>query len=154
MGPISSILKWRDDRHRLAKLRFDLEDLDIAFRNKVKVEKLRRGSEEWERAYADFDNYRELYDADIAQLETTNQIRRASAWGVPIPFRPISEEPVYDDKYWDWHRPHASYYLSDVGKAFLRRETYAEMEMRSKPWIPWIAIGISVISLLVSLLKM
>ncbi|AVA21591.1 hypothetical protein [Rhizobium sp. NXC24] len=153
MGLLSKLLKWRDDRHRLATLRYDLEDVDAAFRTKMQKEKLRRGSDEWQHAYADYDNQRELLDAEIDQIETQNHIRRARAWSVPIPSRPISEDPVYDDKYWIWSRVHGTYYLTDEGKALLRRETYAEIEMRYKPWTTWVAVGISIISLAISIFK-
>ncbi|TRB52250.1 hypothetical protein EXN71_31420 [Rhizobium rhizogenes] len=153
MELISSLLKWRDDRHRLAKLRYDLEDVDMAFRRKVQEEKLRRGSDEWDYAYSNYDNERELIDAEIDQIETQNYIRRARAWSVPIPWRPISEDPVYDDKNWIWSRVHGTYYLTDEGKALLRRETYAEIEMRYKQWTTWVAVGISMLSLIISLLR-
>jgi hypothetical protein len=153
MAWIAEIIRWRDDRHRLAKLRFDLEDVEAAFKKKVEAGKLRRGAEGWDEVYGDFDANSESIHADIDEIETRNHIRRAKAWAVPIPHRPISQEPVYGDKYWVWCRVHGRYYLNDEGKALLRREANVEMEMFYKPWLSWAALGMSVISLTISVLK-
>ncbi|TXH81188.1 MAG: hypothetical protein E6Q77_08645 [Rhizobium sp.] len=154
MGLISPLLKWRDDRDRLTKLRFDLEDAHDEFQKEITAAKLKHGSEEWERAYAGYDFQCDTIRADIDEIETAALIRRAREWGVPIPPRPFwSEEPVYDDEYWDWSRIHGKYYLSAKGKALLRREAYAEMEMFYKPWLSWAALLISIVSLMFSVLK-
>lgn len=138
----------------MAKLRFDIEALDAKFREEVAAKKLIRNSDEWNLVYGEYDNDRDLLQSEIDEIETANSIRRAKAWGVPIPPRPIwSEEPVYDDNYWDWSRVHGKYYLNAEGKALLRREAYAEMEMFYKPWLTWAALAISIISLVFSILK-
>jgi hypothetical protein len=153
MGIIAEVLRWRDDRHQLSQLRLDLEDAENEYRNKVQEQKLRRGTDAWDRAYFDYDTHTEFVYAQIDEIETRNAIRRAKAWRVPIPQRPISEEPVYDDQYWSWSNPHGRYYLTDKGKLLLRREANIEMEMFFKPWLSWAAVAISVISLTISVLK-
>ncbi|ANM12458.1 MULTISPECIES: hypothetical protein [unclassified Rhizobium] len=154
MGLVAEILRRRDDRYRLAQLRFDLEDAENEFRSKVQEQKLGRGTDAWDRAYFDYDTRREFVYAQIDEIETRNAIERARAWRVPIPQRPISEEPVYDDQYWSWSNPHGRYYLTDEGKLLLRREANIEMEMLFKPWLSWGALAISVISLTISALKL
>ncbi|NTH50923.1 hypothetical protein G6L09_08045 [Agrobacterium rhizogenes] len=154
MGLISPLLKWRDDRHRLAKLRFDLEDVEDKFRRKLEVESLKRGSEKWEKAYADYANDKDQIYAEIDQLETKNLLKRAKVWNVAIPPRPIPlPEPDRDDNYWDWCDVHGCYYLSDEGKELLRHKAYSEMEMFYKPWLSWMAVGISVLSLIISVFR-
>lgn len=144
--------RWRD-RGRLKRLRSRLKEDETSFQTKVKTEQLRRGSDEWEEAYRDYENQSELTEGEIEEIETRHYLTRAKAWHVPIPPLPVSEYRVYDDKYWDWHRVHGRYYLSADGKAYLRRECYAEMEMFFKPWVTWSALGISIISLAFSILK-
>ncbi len=111
-------------------------------------------AEEWESANSDYFSECDLIQSQIDEIETARIIRRAKAWGVPIPPSPKwSEEPVYDDEYWDWSNIHGKYYLNAKGKALLRREAYTEMEMFYKPWLTWAALAISVISLVFSMLK-
>ena len=148
---ISKLLEWRDNRHRLAALRYDLEDSAQAFQRKIIEKNLKRRSDEYEQLYWDHDTNRQLIESEIDQIETKNLIARAKSWGVPIPSRPSSESE--ENIYWYWCRVHGHFYLTDEGKALLRREAYAEMEMRFKPWVTWLALSISVVSLAVSLLK-
>lgn len=148
---IKRLLKWRDDRHTLARLKYELEDDDAKFQRAVKEHRLRRGSDEYEKLYWDHDNNRQLTEAEIDAIETKKAIDRAIAWDVPIPPVPRSEDE--DDQYWHWCRVHGRYYLTDEGRALLRREAYAEMEMRFKPWLTWLAIGMSATSLIISVVK-
>jgi hypothetical protein len=136
MGIIAEILRWRDDRHQLAQLRFDLEDAENEYRNKVREQKLRRGTEAWDSAYFEYDTHREVVYAQIDEIETRNAIRRAKAWRVPIPQRPISEEPVYDDQHWSWSNPHGRYYL-------LTRENYFFAAKRMSRWRCFISPGLA-----------
>lgn len=148
---IAKLLKWRDDRHRIAELRFAIEDADKDFRSAVAKRKLRRDSDAYQELYMSAENERELAEAEISDIETENAIRRARAWGVPIPPVPYQED--VGDQYWYWCRVHGRFYLNDNGTALLRRESYAEMEMRFKPWLTWLALIMSGISLMYSLWK-
>lgn len=48
---------------------------------------------------------------------------------------------------------HGRYYLTEEATRRIRRDVYNEREMLMKPWLTWLAVLISVISLVVSVLK-
>ncbi|MDM9628319.1 hypothetical protein QTL95_20705 [Rhizobium sp. S152] len=156
MSLLKSILRWRDERHLLAQLQFGLEEIDAKFIERVKKEKLQRGSDAWRDAYFDYDSHRQLWEADIDQLQTQRYVRRAKAWEVPIPPHPVPapDSPVCDDEFWSWSQPHGRYYLTYKAQAVLRRDIYAEIEMRYKPWLAWMAITFSALSLIIALIRL
>ncbi|UXT56948.1 hypothetical protein FY134_04500 [Agrobacterium fabrum] len=151
MDALKSFIKWRDDRYRIIQLRHEIEHLDNLYYAKLKDKKYRRGSDEAEHLYWNYRNDIDLAEASLDELETAAALKRARKWGVPVPHRPNSEEDENDT--WNWSSVHFRHYLSTEGKARLRRQCYAEVEMFYKPWATWLAVGISVLSLAISIFK-
>ncbi|WP_159598750.1 hypothetical protein [Starkeya nomas] len=83
---------------------------------------------------------------ELLTIETRQRIRTAHRWGVPIPPRPYGRDR---DQYWDRSR-YSEWVLTDEGHKHLRRETAVEVELFAKPWLSWIAIAVSVVSLAVA----
>lgn len=150
MSLIKNVFSWRDRRWQIAKLRFAIEDRRKKFETEVREKKLRKGTEEYE--YADWSCWQDnlIDESDIDQIETAVLIERARKWEVPLPTFP--EDRDEGNAHWYWSSPHRAYYLTTEGKMLLRREAYAEMEIRFKPWLSVAAIVISVISLINSFL--
>lgn len=151
MGWISYIRKWNCDRYKIIQLRHQLAHLDAQFEIMKKTSKHKRGSDESEKEYWDHFNNVDLTQSALDEIESRRAIERARYWGVPIPGRP--PEWTQENDNWDWSTVHYTHYLSEEGKALLRRQCYAEMEMAYKPWATWLAVGASFLSLIISLVK-
>ncbi|MFS8123779.1 hypothetical protein QD336_15280 [Rhizobium sp. BR 250] len=121
------------------------------YRAKLKETKYRRGSKEAEDLYWGYRNDVDLTEASLNELETAAALKRARKWGVPVPHRPNSEADENDA--WNWSSVHFRHYLSTDGKALLRRQCFAEIEMFYKPWATWLAVCISFLSLAISVFK-
>lgn len=148
MSLIRKAIHWRDRRWKLAKLRFDIEDRNKEFEIEVASKGLRKGTDEYN--YADWRCWQDnlLSHSEIDQIETAVLIKRARRWEVPLPTFPDDRDE--GNAHWYWSQPHGAFYLTTEGKMLLRREAYAEMEIRFKPWLSVAAIVISVISLIIS----
>lgn len=109
------------------------------------------GSDEWRQTFAQFSNEAELLVSEIRAIETAQMLRRARRWKVALPAEPFGEDE--ETEYWGWYGAHRRHYLRDAGLSYLRREVYQEWEMWSKPWLSITAVGISLVSLAISLLK-
>lgn len=148
---ISHIREWNEDRQTLIQLKHERAYIIQRFEEKKKTLKIRTGSEEDSRIYFDFRFDIDQIDAQIDQIESKKMLRRARKWGLPIPPKP--NEYQQENEFWVWSDPHFEHYLSPEGKKILRRECFTEMEMFYKPWATWLAVGVSFLSLLISLLR-
>jgi|GEM_PF-4716442 len=83
--------------------------------------------------------------SQIDAIKTARQLRRATRYSVPVP--PRSEG---DD--WSWDTTLGKWLLTDVGAQKLRREIAIEVENRQKPWLNWMSLVISGISLAVAVI--
>jgi len=138
----------RMDRQRIIQLRHDIDHLHDCLSKKT--EGLRPRDQEYQHHVAEFFADLDCIRADIAELETKHMKQRATYWRVPIPQRPYKREE--ESEYWEWHDPHGAFYLSENGMKRLRREVHHDWEMWSKPWLSFMAVGISLLSLLISVL--
>jgi hypothetical protein len=125
MGLWQRLTVWRDERNALAQHHYDLEEADSADNP------------------GDVAFYSDLID----QLETRQKRRAAWRYGVPIPPTPSAYE---SDKYWNWCLALGEHHLTTEGHAHLRREIAHERELLYKPWMSWLALGISFVSLAIS----
>jgi hypothetical protein len=151
MGWLKDLLIWNEDRYKIIQLRHELDRIDAMYAQARKAAGFQPGSQDDNNLYWSFTNDRELTLAELDEIETKTLLRRAKKWNIPIPARPIM--PTEENEYWNWCGPHYRHYLSAMGKTYLRREAFAEMEMYSKPWATWLALGVSGLSLLISVLK-
>lgn len=139
----------RMDRQKIIQLRHEMNNLHA--RLNEKLEGLRPRDEEYQYHVADVFSDMDIVQADIAELETKHLQQRASYWRVPIPQRPYKRQD--DNDFWEWHDPHGRYYLSEMGMRYLRKEVHNEWEMWSKPWLSFFALGVSLLSLVISILR-
>lgn len=141
----------RDERIELVRLREDEATVLSAFKKQVAEAGAVPASREWRSIHSQFENELSLIRANIGEIETRKTLRMAGKWDVPVPPPPYYSSDGHP--YWSWHGVHARYYINEDGKAFVRREVYAERDMRSRPYLAWAAIAISVVSLAVAALK-
>ncbi|TBB05136.1 hypothetical protein ELH55_01490 [Rhizobium ruizarguesonis] len=147
MSWLVGLKRYRDERDTLIQLRHDVGHLeDELFESTRGV-----SAEDYQYRLADYFHQMETLTAAIAEIETNRVRRRADYWRVPMPLRPYKVGE--SDEFWEWHDPHQRYYISDKGHSQLRREIHQEWEMWSKPWLSMVAIGISSLSLAISLIK-
>ena len=149
MGLFEKLKRDRDERYNLSQLRYSRERAEEGF--KAAVAGLKPRDEQYQEHRANMFAEIDYTDASIAEIETKMIIRRSLRWKVPIPARPMKEGEPHD--FWTWHEIHGRYYISDKGQSQLRREIHQEWEMWWKPWLSWVAIGISVISLGFSIIR-
>ncbi|MGR9283961.1 hypothetical protein [Rhizobium johnstonii] len=145
----SDMIRDRDERHAILKERQSIEIAEEHFR-KV-TEGLKPRDDAYQTHLADLFFERDLAFAEISEIETKRARRQADRWRVPLPTRPFKDDE--QTEFWEWHAPHHRYYISDKGHSQLRREIYQEWEMWWKPWLSWVAVAISLLSLAISFLK-
>ncbi|MFI0843522.1 hypothetical protein [Mesorhizobium sp. IMUNJ 23232] len=148
MGWLESLLRYRNERDELIRLRHGLEYNNATF--KEKTADLSKRSQEYRDAVNEGANEHYLMSAEIAEIETAQMLRKAARWRIHVPLRPTNED---DTEMWEWNVIHGRHYLSEKAMMQIRRDAYQEFEMRSKPWLSWMAILISIISLVVSVLR-
>lgn len=141
MGWFSDLKEYRDDRHALIQAHHQREAIAKRWREERPANKR---SDEYQKFLSDIAFEDEGVQAEIAEIETRQMLRRAARWRVPIPLRPYKEDE--GNEWWDLHRMHGTYYLTDRGLSHLRREAYQEWEMWTKPWLSIIAVAISMAS--------
>lgn len=149
MGWLGDLKRFRDDRDKLIQLRHQRER-HLERLNETTAG-LKRNSNDYQIAVSDYFNTVDLVDAEIAKIETAQTLRRAEQWRIPIPQRPYKRDE--DTDFWEWHAVHGRYYLTEEAMRRVRRDVYEEREMWLKPWLSWLAVLISVVSLAVSVLK-
>ncbi|MAY61553.1 MAG: hypothetical protein CML29_05020 [Rhizobiales bacterium] len=149
MSLIRNLRRYRDERHRLIQLGYEIEQNEREYREKSAG--LKRNSEEYQKLLFDLHGERQLIDAQIAQIETEQVIRKANFWRVPIPRYPSNEDQR--DENWDWHSVYGRHFLSVKAVRDIRREVYEEREMWTRPFLSWGAIVISLVSLAIAFLK-
>lgn len=151
MGVIKRIKAWRDMRHEIVQLNYQINGYWAEFNAHVETNDLKDGTDEFEALWAEYRSCREIPEARLAQLQNYRSLRRVDYWDVPLPPRP-SEDRV-DNEYWEWNRIDQRYYLSSAGHRFIRHEVALERDIKFRPILSWAAIIISVCSLLVTFLK-
>ena len=149
MGWIQDIKLYQADRDALIALRYDLEEIDEAFRKRTAG--LKSHEDEYQHRLGEYFDELDYSRAEIAQIETKQMRRRTARWRIPLPQRPKKFEEK--DEFWDWHAPHGQHYLSEKAMSHLRREIHTEWEMWWKPWLSWFAIIASFLSLAISIFK-
>ncbi|MER9028192.1 hypothetical protein [Mesorhizobium sp. M0674] len=146
----NDILLWRDERNKLATLREDLDRTERSFEVEIRSA-TEAGSSEIlfeikDRRYFEMRTFEMLID----QIETRRRLRLARRYGVPVPLRP---DVAVDSEYWDWELGLYEHTLSTKGHYLLRREIAAERELVFKPWLSWVAIILSFLSLIIAAAK-
>lgn len=149
MGAIRRIRKWRDRRHELIQLRHQLEALDRDFIENSKD--LSPQSEEFEALHQSYRAENDVLSAGVRSIQTMIAIERALRWRTELPPRP--ELPDLDNEHWGWNTVVGGYHLTSAGMREIRHAVAFEVELFYKPWLSWIALAVSVFSLIVSLAK-
>ncbi|MBA1139374.1 hypothetical protein [Mesorhizobium neociceri] len=149
MALFGELKRYRDERDALIQHRHNRDSL--LERLNETTAGLKRNSQEYQIAVGDYFATIDIVDAEIAEIETAQTLRRAGQWRILTPQRPYKEDE--DNDFWEWHGVHGRYYLTEEAMRRVRREVYEEREMRMKPWLTWLAVLISVISLAISVLK-
>lgn len=145
----SRVQRRTQEKAASSQLRHEMQQLTNELRQMEKAQNLKPGAAKYNESLLSLFNAYELVSAKLSAIEHHQAIRRAIRWQVPVPSHKMEG---YADE-WTWHNAHHQYYLNSAGIARIRRECYLEMEMRFKPWLSWIAVCISVVSLLVAIFK-
>lgn len=149
MGWLRDIFKYRDERHELIQRRLDRDEIERHYTEAIAGTNPR--DDEHHTLVAEFFHEMDTINAAIAELETAQIKRRAAKWRIPIPKRPYKDDDA--DDFWEWHYVHGVAYISLKGMSQLRKEIYQEWEMWWKPWLTWVALGLSILSLVFAALK-
>lgn len=147
---IRDLIEVNNERHQVAQLRWEIADLDKAY-SEARRHPMPCLCEECRQLGMQHSHERATAAAAISQIETRRAIVRAGRWQVPLPSQPADVEQ--DNEFWHWSSKHGKFYLTDAGIAHLRREVFLERDLRTKPWLSWAAIAISLVSLIVVIFK-
>ena len=98
VGWFEDIKRYRDERHEIIQLRYEIRRLGDEF--KKKSEGMKRRSQEFQILLSEYSAEASFSQSRIEELETVQLVRRAIKWGVPIPTRPYQEEKE-DDEFWE-----------------------------------------------------
>lgn len=147
---IRDLIEAGNERRQVDQLRWEMADLDKAY-SEERRHPMPCLCEDCRQVAAKYYHERATASATISQIETHRAIIRAGRWQVPLPSKPTSTDE--DNEFWHWDSMHREFYLTDAGIAHLRREVFLERDLRTKPWLSWAAIAISLVSLIVVIFK-
>lgn len=145
------IFDWRDARYTALQLKYQLDKLESDFQSGPATQFPDTSSSEFKLPYYEFKNEFDLVQSRIDEIETNQATDRAYRWAVPLPRKP--ESKYEENEFWYYSPQLEKFFLTDVGKTYLRREIYTEIEIRFKPFYSTGALLISIASLLIALVK-
>lgn len=151
MGLFTRIKRWRDYRHEIIQLEYEINGYWDEFNYYIKKDDIVDGTEPFERLWSEYSSYREIPEARRDQILTIMSIQKAHFWGVPLPAQPSNHQ--YSNEHWEWNRVNNRYSLSLAGHRYIRHEVSIERDIKYRPVLSWAAIGISFFSLAVSIFK-
>lgn len=151
MDWIRQTLRNNERRQELIQLRYELTRLGTELSEKTSS--LKTKSEEFQKLLSEYGFEADIVMSEIEKLETEQMIERAERWKIPVPNRPYGSYEGKDDDFWKRNDLHGVYYLTNEAKQMIRRQVFEEREMLTKPILSWLALFISIISLIISLLK-
>ncbi|MBP1852724.1 hypothetical protein [Rhizobium halophytocola] len=149
MSWLGDLKRSQRERQELIQLRRDIDDCDKELQRQL--EGLKPRDDLYQSRLGAYIHNVGTLEAAVAQIETAQMRRRAERWRIPLPPRP--REEAYATDFWEWHDKHGKYYFSEKALSQIRRELYMEWEMWWKPWLSWLAIGISFLSLAIAIFK-
>lgn len=135
--------RYRDERYSIVASENEIEHIRNSYKDPLAEAKL-VSREAFARVFFDMNSELEIYEYEIDKIETSQQLRKARKWGVPVPRRPKLPE---DNYYWSYRSFIGDHVLTSEGQMYLRREIAFELELFFRPVLSWAAIIISVISL-------
>jgi seryl-tRNA synthetase len=146
VGAWRGIWRWRDDRVRVEQLQDEIVAVHAAHGPAIAAAG-KPNTREYSIAYNDLIvDLSELED-ELETIQTRRRVWLAAKYGVPVPDRPYGD---HESDYWERSRL-GSLILSEKGHLLLRREIAIEREIAWKPWLSGVALGVSLLSLLVSI---
>lgn len=140
-----------DRRHNLIQLNHEIEDHWKEFGMIVDRDNIDSNSQRYQQLYSEYRSYTEIPEGYRDAILTKVAVERALRWQAPLP--PRDSGNFQDNEYWYWDRVVKRYLLTAAGHRFIRHEIAEEREIAYRPILAWAAIGISFLSLIVSLLK-
>jgi len=141
------VLEWRDDRVKLCQLNEQIRETREAYADGI--QKAASPDARWQ-LYDELLTELEPYENEVEQIRTRGRLKAAHRLSVPIPDLPASNE---DNDYWSGSMSR-NHILTDKGHIILRKEIAAAQEIARKPIVEWGAVGISVLSLIVSIIAL
>ncbi|MBI4464282.1 MAG: hypothetical protein HY647_06215 [Acidobacteria bacterium] len=114
----------------------------------------KEGNDKYERILNDFHFEQDLND-EPEQIRTTNLIKQAKKFGIPIPSMPTS----YDLADWDdnetWELNQTNYpVLTDKAEQALAREIKREKDEQDQRWMRWVTLITGLIGTLMGLISL
>lgn len=140
--------RWIQESFELARLAREAKRTDEAYAEIIRKAKA-EGKDWQDMAALNWEAGHEagLVYAQIDLIKTRRQIRHAIRYSVPLAPRSEGED-------WTWNTNLGQWLLTDQGAMKLRREIAIEVENRQKPWLNWISLFISGISLAVAVIAL
>lgn len=142
---------WRDRRHALIQLNYEIDGYWKEFSEVVTRQGIRENSEEFYNVYHEYKSYAEIPEGQRDLLLTTTALNRAVRWNAAVP--PRATDPITGNEFWYWDRTVARQLLTREGHRLIRRAIAEEIEIAYRPVLSWAAIAISFLALVVSLFK-
>lgn len=140
------LLSWRNDRHEIIMLKQKIDDVfakhDDLFREaNTDLDRLK--------VVASIKVDTKPYVDRIEHIRSARLLETANRLLITIP----ENDAMGDAKNWFWSPEIERFILTRSYQQQLRREIALERELAYKPWLSWMAIGISILGLLVAIFR-
>ncbi|PVB60801.1 hypothetical protein [Labrenzia sp. 011] len=148
---IKNLLRYREERHQIISAQHETERLEDLYRPKIEAAK-EKGSpwDDYRSILSEYHHEVGLPRQLIDEIETRQRVRSAQKYQIPIPKKPEVGE---DSEYWE-SSMFGDHVLTLEGHRKLRHDIAAERELVQKPVLSWIAVSVSLFSLLLSFLSL
>ena len=142
------VFLWLEEEAELRRLRRDLQFTLDRYAEDRRIAEARKADAN-ELAAIEHGEYFEgsTISDQIDFIQTKRLTRKAQRYGIPVP-RPIEGE--------DWTLSHrvGTWSLTEAGTMKLRREIASEVDIRQKPWLNWLSLVVSGVSLVVAVIAL
>lgn len=145
MGWLKDVFLWNNERYRLIQLSHEIDRIWQRYENSMKqAHRSSASREDIAQVQFEIETETRVLSDEQDKILTGRMLRSATRYGVPI--TPASDNSTH----WQWSNFESRFLLTTEGLAHLRREIALERDIRHRPWVNWIGVGISVLSLLVA----
>lgn len=145
MGWLKDVCRWNEERYRLVQIGHEISDIWQDYADSMKqAHKPGVSRDVILQLEAEIDSETRGLSDEYDRILTVRMLRYATRYGVPI--MPASD----NSPHWEWSDYEGRFLLTTEGLAHFRREIAFERDLRQRPWVNWLGVAISVLSLLVA----
>lgn len=142
---LKDVCQWNEERYRLVQISHEISRIWQSYADSMKQAHMPGVSRDViMQLEAKIDSETRWLSDEYDRILTVRMLRSATKYGVPI--KSASE----NSPHWQWSNYEGRLLLTSEGLAHFRREIAFERDLRHRPWVNWLGVAISVLSLVVA----